>query len=262
MKLPIIDSHAHVYGESYADDLPEVIERAERAGVVKILLCNVDEESYPEIMKAVEEHPEILLPMIGLHPTNLKTDYKRQLEWIYGRLMSEPERFVGIGEIGLDYYWSTEQKVEQNEVLRAQLTWARERGLPVSLHTRDAVEDTIVAIREVGEKGLRGVFHSFTGSREELEKILELEHFSVGINGVVTFKNSDLATVLKGVLPLNRLLVETDSPYLSPTPHRGKRNEPARLIHILEKLAEVYERPVEEVAKEVYLNTLQMYSIS
>lgn len=258
---PIIDTHAHLYGEPFQDDLDAAVERAKGVGVERILLSNVDLESVAEISEVVERHPDICMPMIGLHPTSVEKNYPKQLKELREELEKAPERYVAIGEIGLDYYWSRELVSEQKAAFSTQLEWSSEFQLPVSMHCREAIMDAIEVIKQVGASELRGVFHSFTGSREELEAILELENFMVGINGVVTFKNSNLGEVIRGVLPLERIVVETDCPYLSPVPKRGKRNEPSHLPHIIYKLAEVYEMDEKIVANRIYENSLRQFGL-
>lgn len=260
--MKIIDTHTHLYGKDFAADLPDVVRRAKEAGVVAALLPNLNAASLPDLHAATNLAPDFFYPMIGMHPTEMGEEWQQDLELLHRELLAHPTRYIAIGEIGLDYYWSTDEKEAMNSAFRTQLTWARDTRLPVSIHSRSATMDAVAAVEEVGADALRGVFHSFTDSPEELMAILRLPRFMVGVNGVLTFKNSTLRDFLPDLLPLDRLVVETDAPYLSPVPNRGKRNEPANLPYIIDELAKCYRLPREKVAQQVFANSVEMFALS
>lgn len=261
----IIDTHSHIYykeGEKYgfAEDIELVIDRAKEEGVKKILLPNVDLESYPLMLELTSAYPEMCHPMIGLHPTSVGSDYLQVLQFLEGELKKDASRFIAIGEIGLDYHWDMTYKAEMQDAFRRQIEWALEYHLPVSVHSRDAEDDCLSILKEY--EGLKGVVHAFGGNRKHLEKALALDGFMVGITGVLTFKNSGLAKVIKGALPLERLVIETDAPYLAPSPYRGKRNEPSYLKYIIRELARLYECTEEEVRRQVFENSAKMFNLA
>ncbi len=238
-----IDTHAHLFTEVFHKDIEEVVARAKEAGVERVLLPNIDGDSIDGLKKLTTGYPGFFHPMMGLHPTSVTKEWRGQLEEVYNELKQEPcatvSGYVAVGEVGIDLYWDDTLKREQIEAFELQLEWSRELDLPVSIHFRNATREVVESIRRVGEKSLRGVFHSFGGDRHELELILSLENFMIGVNGVVTFKNSGLADTIK-YCPRNRVVVETDSPYLAPVPYRGKRNEPAYLQFVISKIAETW----------------------
>lgn len=256
---PIIDTHSHLFLEEFDDDRGEVLERCREVGVGRILLPNLNVASLKRVNTLVDEVPDLCAPMIGLHPTEFGDDYDAELDQLEEELGTNTSRYVAIGEIGLDYYWSTDQKEEMNLTLRRQLEWAAYYDLPVSLHARSATMDVIAAIRDVGANRLKGVFHSFTDSVEDLKAILELESFMVGINGVVTFKKCELSPTVKNHLPVERLVVETDSPYLAPVPKRGKRNDPSYLPYIVSYLAALYGMEEEDLRSDLYRNSVRIF---
>lgn len=255
-----VDTHTHIYSEDFDGDIDAVLQRAADSSVSKMVLPNVDRDSYPRMMQLASEYPEVLYPCTGLHPTSVGTDYREQLGFVEQTLRKGAERFVAIGEIGLDYYWDTTFAQEQAEAFRTQLEWSLSYNLPVVLHTRDAFVDTFAMLRQVNPLGLRGVFHSFTGSVEELDEALSFPAFMIGLNGVVTFKNSTLKDYI-GRIPLDRLLIETDAPYLSPVPKRGRRNEPSFMVHTSEFLASLYGLASEELAAITTANAHRLFAI-
>lgn len=258
----LVDTHSHVFTEEFDEDRDEVISRSLDAGVKAILLPNLDDTSIDAVMGLVDRHTGVCFPMLGLHPSYVEADYKEKLAKIRKALEQHHEQCVGIGEIGLDYYWTVDYKTEMNDALRTQLLWAVEYDLPVSLHARDAIMDTIQAIKDVGADRLKGVFHSFTGTKDELMAILELPHFYVGINGVVTFKNNHLKTFLVDHLPPERLIIETDAPYLAPMPKRGRRNEPAHLVYIFEYLTTLYNMSASTMRNKLFANSCNLYNFT
>ena len=234
----MVDTHAHIFAEEFKDDLSEVVLRARKVGVKKILLPNIDESSIIDLKSCVLQYPDLFIPMMGLHPTSVTADWKQQLDIIYNELNCND--YIAVGEIGIDLYWDKMLQAEQVAVFEEQLKWSAEKDLPVSIHFRNATKEVINSIKRIGEESVRGVFHSFGGSKEELSDILQLSNFMIGVNGVVTYKNSGLAETLIHC-PKDRLVMETDSPYLTPVPFRGKRNESSYLSIIIKKLSEIWQ---------------------
>lgn len=260
---PLIDTHAHLYSEEFDEDRPEVIRRCREAGLTAVLLPNTSCEYIARLREMVTMAPDLFVPMIGLEPTDVGEDWEEQLDALERELRTSRGYYRGIGEIGLDYYWSVEWREQMIEAFRRQVEWARELDLPMSMHTRAAVPEAVELLREWGLDGLRGVFHSFSESEDDLEAILSLgERFMVGINGIVTFRNSRLREVIKDRLPLARLVVETDSPYLSPEPKRGRRNESSHIIHIVRCLADIYEVSEEEMRHQLFVNSRKMFNLA
>ena len=242
-----IDTHAHLYGEEFADDLDAVVVRAREAGVGKILLPNINEDSVASMLDLCTRYPHYFYPMMGLHPEDVRDDYKEVLQRM--RSMLDASRtFVGVGEVGLDYYWDKTYYQEQQTAFEIQVEWAVERGLPLMIHTRSAQKELVDILKRYDSAGSRGVFHCFGGSVADAEELLQFERFALGINGLVTFKKATLPEVLRGNVPLERLVLETDAPYLAPVPCRGKRNESAYLAYTLKKIAEIYEVSEQTVA--------------
>lgn len=242
-----IDTHAHLYGEEFADDLDAVVVRAREAGVGKILLPNINEDSVASMLDLCTRYPHYFYPMMGLHPEDVRDDYKEVLQRM--RSMLDASRtFVGVGEVGLDYYWDKTYYQEQQTAFEIQVEWAVERGLPLMIHTRSAQKELVDILKRYDSAGIRGVFHCFGGSVADAEELLQFERFALGINGLVTFKKATLPEVLRGNVPLKRLVLETDAPYLAPVPCRGKRNESAYLAYTLKKIAEIYEVSEQTVA--------------
>lgn len=261
----IVDTHTHIYyisgeGYNYADDLDEVIGRAQEAGVSHILLPNVDLESYPQMMSLADNYPEVCHPMLGLHPCDVGADYEEVLDALEVKLKDNPSRYIGIGEIGLDYYWDLTYKKEMHAALRRQIGWAIAHDLPVSVHSRDAEGDVIRILSEY--PGLRGVVHAFGGSAEELASVIShLGNFMVGIGGTITFKKNPLREIIREQLPLERIVIETDAPYLAPVPHRGRRNEPAYLRYVVAELAQLYGMDEQTVENRIFENSVNLFNL-
>ena len=256
--MKIIDTHSHIYSEEFDDDIDEVIARARAAGVEKILLPNVDVSSLAQLHKTADRYKDYCIPMMGLHPTSVGENWQNELDIIKKQLELRP--YVAIGEIGIDLYWDKTFEQEQKYVFEEQLRWSIQYNLPVAIHSRDAIAECVGCVRNVGAEKLRGVFHSFGGSVEELESIVSLGNFLLGISGVVTFKNSTLSTVLKQT-DLSRIVVETDAPYLSPVPYRGRRNESSYTFYIVQKLADIYGITVEEVGEITTDNARRLFNL-
>ena len=252
----MIDTHCHIDEEAFDADREEVIARQQESGVERMIVPGVNVASIETVMKVCRAHPGYCYPALGLHPEDVKDDWQEQLTIVEQAIRDHRNELVAIGEIGLDYYWDKTYKEEQQEVLRRQLILARELDLPVILHNREATEDIM---RIVKEEGGRGVFHCFNGSRETAQQILDMG-FYLGIGGVLTFKNSKLAEKLD-VVPLERIVLETDAPYMAPVPHRGERNESRFMIHVAERLAQVYNCPVEYVIELTSANARQLFAI-
>lgn len=230
--MVLIDTHTHIFGESFENDLKETIERAISAGVEKFLVPNVDVSTLSQVVQTIQSFPQAL-PMWGLHPCSVKEDWKEEWNKIEPLIKEHPP--VAVGEIGLDFYWSTDFKAEQIEALNHQLNLAVALSLPVSLHTREATTETIELVKPFISKGLKGVFHCFSGTEAEANQIIEMG-FCLGIGGTITFKNNPMRNWIKN-LPGEFLVLETDAPYLAPVPFRGKRNEPSYLIEIAAELS-------------------------
>lgn len=266
---PIIDTHTHLYYRDrsprldFSQDIDQVIERAKAAGIANSLIPNIDSQSYPMMMELVSKHPTYCLPMIGLHPTNVEANWQEELSFVERILAEESaDRFIAIGEIGLDYHWSVEYKEEMIKVFERQLSLALQHSLPVSVHSRDAEDDTIDILQRYDQKGLKGVVHSFGGNQRQLLKVKELlPHFMVGVNGTITYKNNPFPEFLS-ILPMDRIVVETDAPFLAPSPYRGKRNEPAYLTKIIAKLQEIYGEREEMIREQLFANTEEMFNLT
>jgi TatD DNase family protein len=253
--MEIIDTHCHLFAEEFDTDRDEMIARAQDAGVKKFLLPNIDSESLNALYSTANAHSESCIPMLGLHPTSVKDNFREELNIIKNEI--DKNKPIAIGEIGLDYYWDLTYKAEQIEAFKTQLVWAKELNLPVSMHTRNSFPDALEIVKEIG--GLRGVFHCFSGNAEDAQNSVDAG-FHLGIGGVVTFKNSGLDSALKDI-PLESMVLETDSPYLAPVPYRGKRNEPAYLTYVVNRLAEIKQVPAQEVAMITTANARRLFKV-
>ena len=256
----LIDTHAHVYVKNYTEDLSEVVLRAKQTNVEKVILPNIDVSTIELLKKVMHDYPEFFLPMMGLHPTSVKDNYKEELDIIYKELYSSKD-YVAIGEIGIDLYWDSTYLKEQTEAFETQLMWSIEKDLPVAIHSRESYKEIIASVSRVGGDKLRGVFHSFSGDANDLKELLKFQNFYIGINGIVTFKNSNLRDVLKDC-PIEKIVLETDAPYLSPVPYRGKRNEPMFLNHINKALADIYGIDSTEMAQITKTNAEYLFDLS
>jgi len=254
----LIDSHTHLFSEEFDSDREYVIQRAKEAGVRLFCLPNIDTESIERLHRLSDEYPDCCLPMMGLHPTSVNVHYRRDLELIKAEL--DKRKYIAVGEIGLDLYWDKTFLGEQIHAFEEQLHWSIDRDLPVVIHTREAFPQVFESLYKVGVDRLRGVFHSFGGTREELEDIALCKNFMIGINGVITYKKAVFRDYLS-LFPLERILLETDSPWLSPVPFRGKRNESAHVLHVAAKLAEVYSLPIEKIAEITTENARRLFSM-
>ena len=264
--MPFIDTHCHLYDEAFDADRDDVLRRALGAGVTTLLLPDIDSESTPRLDALVNtefgnQNSEMrLYAMAGLHPTSVKEDFEQELEQVHERLYQNPKSsFVAVGEIGMDLYWDRTFEEQQCEVLRRQLLWAVELDLPVCLHIRKAHNEVFGLLRDLNRPMWRGVMHCFGGSVQEAQRAVEMG-FHLGIGGVVTFKNAGLADVVKAV-PLERLLLETDAPYLSPVPHRGQRNEPSYIPLIAQRVADLRGVTLDEVAETTTVSARALFRL-
>ena len=238
----MIDTHSHIYGPEFDGDRTEVIQRALESGISKIFLPNINEESISPMMAVANDYPGVCFPMMGLHPEDVRDDWSVVLD----RMEPLLDGMIAVGETGLDFYWDSTFRKEQIESFERQICWARDKDLPLVVHMRKAEPELLDAMERHKADGLRGVFHCFGGSIESARRMLKYEGFALGIGGVVTFKNSHLAETLKGV-PLERVVLETDAPYLTPVPYRGKRNEPSYVTYVASCLSNIYNVSLEEV---------------
>ncbi len=243
----VIDTHTHLDAEEFNEDRAEAFARAREAGVGKVFLPAIDVKTTHAVLALSREYPGYAYPMIGLHPEEVKADWKEQLAELRKMQISD---FIAVGEIGLDYYWSREFEHEQLEAFEEQVKWAIETCLPLMIHCRKAQNEMVHLLRKYQKDLPGGVFHCFTGNQKEAEELLSFDNFVLGIGGVSTFKSSHLREDLPAVVPMNRIVLETDSPYMAPVPFRGKRNESAFVVEVLKTLAKAYGVSDEEFAKQ------------
>ena len=257
--MRLIDTHSHLFLEECSEDLPQVIERARSAGVTHIFMPNIDSTTIDSMLSVCNTYNDYCFPMIGLHPTSVNADYEKELE-IVARELRSFNKYIAIGEVGMDLYWDKTFLKEQQIVLDKQINWALEYDLPVVIHCRDAFGYIYNVLEPYKNTSLKGVFHSFTGTDDEAARILEFSGFLIGINGVVTFKKSRLPEVLTKI-PLEKIVLETDSPYLTPVPNRGKRNESAYVKDTLMKVSDIYRMSPEAVGRVTSENALKVFGM-
>lgn len=260
--MHFIDTHSHLFDEAFDSDRTQAVKRAIDAGVTKIILPAIDSGSYPAMFDLQEQYPQNFYLLAGLHPTSVNeiADWRGEVEVVERMVRSNEHKFVGIGEVGLDLYWDKEHIDEQRNALSSQLDLALEFNLPVVFHTREAFAETIELLEGYRGRGLRGVFHSFSGSYEDYTRLRTLGDFLFGVGGVVTYKRSAVAEVIKD-LPLEELVLETDAPYLSPVPMRGKRNESSYVVHTAQFLAQLKGVSLDEVAQHTTKNAELLFGI-
>ncbi len=255
--MEFTDTHTHLYDEAFSGEEDGAVDRAASAGVTKMILPDIDSSTRDSMFALAERHEGALFPCIGLHPTSVGADWKQELE----KVMSFTGRKVwAVGEVGMDLYWSREFAKEQEEVLRVQLEMASEAGLPVIIHSREATEPLLRILKEYRSLGLRGVFHAFSGSAETFRELSRIGEWHIGIGGVLTYKKASIAQTVKDI-PADRILLETDSPYLTPVPYRGKRNESAYIPFIAAKLAELTGMDMEEIAARTTENAQKLFNL-
>lgn len=271
--MKIVDTHTHLDGEEFDEDRSEVILRAKEAGVGMVFLPAIDVKTSEAVLKLSHEYPGYAYPMVGLHPEEVKADWKEQLKKIEAILdehltavdglngIKYKSDYIAIGEIGLDFYWSREFEKEQLEAFEKQVEWSCETGLPLMIHCRKAQNEMLHILRKWKDKLPGGVFHCFTGNQQEAKELLEYDNFVLGIGGVSTFKSSHLREDLPAAVPLERIVLETDSPYMAPVPYRGKRNESAFVVQVMKTLASAYGVSEEEVAKVTNQNVERVFGV-
>ncbi|MDR1005711.1 MAG: TatD family hydrolase [Bacteroidales bacterium] len=252
--MQFVDTHSHLYDEIFSQDGSLTLQRAKDNGVSKIFLPNIDEQSI-EPMLALAATDSCFETMIGLHPTSVSQNAESQLQTLLSYLR-KPNSFRAIGEIGIDLYWSSERKAEQIFAFEEQMRWSAEYNLPVAIHNRNAFDEILTSLHKLNRKSYKGIFHCFSGDEHQAHQLIEMG-FALGIGGVLTFKNSTLPQAIKQI-PLQNIVLETDSPYLAPVPHRGKRNESAYIPIIAQKLADIKDITLAEVAKETTETALSL----
>ncbi len=264
-----IDTHCHLDGEEFDADREQVIQRAREAGVGAMFLPAIDLPSSRRILNLCQQHPRLLYPMIGLHPEEVRADWREQLSAIKQliipltpSLSPLTPSLIAIGEVGLDFYWSREYEKEQMEAFEAQVLWSIETRLPLMIHCRKAQNEMVRLLRQYEKELPGGVFHCFTGNAIEAAELLQFHQFVLGVGGVLTFKKSHLPEVLPDAVPLDRIVLETDAPYMAPVPLRGQRNEPAYVRLVLERMASAYNIGVDEMAARTNENVARVFNIT
>lgn len=256
--MKLIETHAHIYAKEFKDDIDEVIENSRNNFIDKIYMPNIDHISIDGMLELEHKYPDFCIPMMGLHPCSVKKDFEKELylveDWLKKR------KFIAIGETGIDLYWDKKLFSYQQEAFKIQLALAKQYNIPVIIHCRESFNETISLVEEMADEGLTGVFHCFNGSLEDAKRVEKIG-FYLGIGGVATFKNGGLDKVLPD-MGLENVILETDSPYLSPAPHRGKRNEPSYIKIVANKVAELCDKDVEEVASITTHNASKLFSLA
>lgn len=253
----MIDTHAHLFDEAFDSDRAEVIQRALSAGVQKIILPAIDNSFHQRLLDVYHQYPSVFLPCMGVHPTSVNANYRTELDRVSDYLKDTSIPWAAVGEVGLDYYWSTEFKEQQQDAFLVQLRWASEQNLPVIIHCREAMGDVLRLIKQINLP-LRGIFHAYSGSFESYQEIKKLGNFKLGIGGVLTYKKSNLPQVLAQI-PIRDIVLETDAPYLSPVPYRGKRNESAYMTCVVKKLEEIYACSSDHIIAETTRNVSEIF---
>ena len=257
--MAYIDTHAHLYTEQFDIDRKEMIQRAFDSGVTKIFLPNIDEKSITGMEKLVDEYPGKIFSMMGIHPCNVEKNWQNQLEHIKNQY--NKKRHIAIGEIGIDLYWDKTLQKEQTACFAAQIKWAKEENLPIVIHCREAFDEIFEVLDDLNDEKLKGVFHCFTGTEEQAQKIINYGGFKLGIGGVITFKNSGLDQAIKNI-DLTNLVLETDAPYLAPSPYRGKRNESSYVIEVAKKLSSIYSIDEKIIGEITTKNALEIFQLN
>lgn len=257
MQMVFYDTHSHIYDEAFAGEEDLAIRRAAEAGVSKIIFPDIDSQTRAHMFSVAERHPGVVFPCLGLHPTSVDAGWKEEMEHMEEY---KSANIHAIGEIGIDCYWSKEFLKEQEEVFRLQLELAHRTGLPVIIHSRESTELIMNILKDCRHLELRGVFHAYSGSIETFRELQKLGDWYVGIGGVLTYKKASIAETVKEI-PLERILLETDSPYLTPVPYRGKRNESSYIPVIASRLAELTGRNIEDIAAQTTENSIKLFRI-
>jgi len=257
--MNFIDTHTHLFASEFNDDIDIVVQNAIENGVSKMLLPNIDSTTTNNMLQLCNKYPQHCFPMIGLHPCSVKKD-NIEKEILHVEEMLNKNSFIAIGEIGLDLYWDTSNLSYQKVAFESQIKLAKKYQLPIVIHVRDSFNEAIEIVEKLNNENLSGVFHCFTGNIQEAERIINLENFYLGIGGVVTFKNGGINKIINQI-SLDNIILETDSPYLAPTPFRGKRNESKFLVKIAQKMSEIYEIDINEIAKKTSSNAINLFKI-
>lgn len=255
MIMFLIDSHIHLYSKAFKADQKILIEQARQQNIKKFLLPNIDLSTINDMISLCQKYPKICHPMIGLHPCSVKNDYLTVLEELKKQINSA--NFIAIGEIGIDLYWDKTFIEEQKQAFRTQIHWAKKYKLPIVVHCRNSFDEIYKILKEEADNNLHGVLHCFSGDLEQAKKIIDLNFF-LGIGGVLTFKNSGLELVIKKI-PIEKIIIETDGPYLAPTPYRGKRNDPKYLSLIAMKLCDIKNISMSKLTNQLYKNTNSLF---
>ena len=257
--MNFIDTHTHLFASEFDNDIDIVIENAIDSGISKMLLPNIDSATTTKMLQLCDRYPKNCYPMIGLHPCSVKKD-NIEKEILHVEQMLNQNNFIAIGEIGLDLYWDKSTLDLQKIAFESQIKLAKEHNLPAVIHVRDSFHEAIEIVERLNDDNLSGVFHCFTGNIEEAKRIINLENFYLGIGGVVTFKNGGINNIINQI-SLDNIILETDSPYLTPTPFRGKRNESKFLVNIAQKMSEIYEIDINEIANKTSSNAKNLFKI-
>ena len=255
--IPFIDTHAHLDGTEFAEDRATVVQRAKEAGASQVFIPAIDLPSLDTVMDFCHQFPDFAYPMVGLHPEEVKADWQEVLSAMHPHLSDVG--VIAIGEVGLDFYWSREFEKEQMTAFEEQVRWSVETRLPLMIHCRKAQNELVGILRRYQNELPGGVFHCFTGNENEARQLLEFENFVLGIGGVLTFKKSHLPEVLPAVVPLSRIVLETDAPYMAPVPKRGERNESSFIPYIIARLADAYGVEEEEIARQTNENVYRIF---
>jgi TatD DNase family protein len=255
----LIDTHAHLYLKEFDVDRQQIIEEAQKRDVKKILLPNIDSSTIRDLNNMCKQYPNICYPMMGLHPGSVNQDYKKELGIIKEEI--DARNYIAIGEIGIDLYWDRTFLKEQIEAFELQIDWAKELRLPIVIHARDSFKEIFQVLDEKIDDNLSGVFHCFTGKLDEVEKILSYKTFMFGIGGILTFKNAGLDKIVKHI-PLNKIILETEAPYLAPVPFRGKRNQSSYVFYVAEKLAEIKEVTLSRIIEQSGENASELFKLA
>ena len=254
--MEIVDTHTHLYLDQFDHDFDDTIQRSFANNISKFVFPSISSIYYSKMVKCKKKYPKNIFLMLGLHPVYVDKNYLQELKFVKNQI--NQNNFVAIGEIGLDKYWSTEFYKQQIEAFEMQIDLALKKNLPIIIHCRDAYKDVIDILEKKKNKNLRGIFHCFTGTYEDAQRIINLD-FSLGIGGVVTFKNGKIDQFLNKI-SLKNIVLETDSPYLAPIPYRGKRNESSYIIHVVEKLSEIYDIKMDQIIRQTSLNSHKIFN--
>lgn len=254
-----IDTHTHLFTDQFDEDREAVVQKAIAVGVEKLLLPNIDETSIDALHELASKYPNNCYPMMGLHPGSVDENWKKKLAIIEKNLFTN--KYVAVGEIGMDLYWDKTFQKEQAEVFLQHIKWAKELKLPIVIHAREAFQEIFDVVDQINDQDLTGIFHCFTGTFEQAQHIIKYGGFKLGIGGVLTYKKAELDKVIEKI-SIEHLVLETDSPYLPPVPYRGKRNESSYLLHIAERLAEVYRISIKEVEEITTKNAKEVFNLA